>query len=136
MTIVRGTWRMRIAGSRPLRFLFFGGLNTLAGYALYFVLVSAGLAFWLANFCCLIFGVCLNFYLQGRYVFDNHDWRRFARFFGGWFCIYLVQTFCIWMLIRTGLTALVAGLVVLPVATILSYFIQKLVVFRAARRLA
>lgn len=122
----------RIGANRPLRFLFFGGLNTAAGYVLYFALVSAGLVFWAANFCCLVFGVCLNFYLQGRYVFHDYDWRRFARFFGGWFCIYLVQTLLIWLLMKGGLSPLVAGLIVLPGATIASYFVQKLLVFRRA----
>lgn len=119
---------------RPLRFLVVGGSNTLAGYALYAVLVFAGMPFWAANFCCLVFGVSLNFYLQSRYVFHDYDWRRFARFFGGWFCIYLVQIFLIWMLMReAAITPLIAGLIVLPGATIASYFVQKLLVFRTDR---
>lgn len=123
----------RIGASRPLRFLIFGGINTLVGYALYFALVSAGMVFWLANFVCLIFGVCFNFHLQSRYVFHDHDWRRFARFFAGWFCIYLVQIACIALLMTYGLTPLVAGLIVLPGATIISYLVQKLLVFRTGK---
>ena len=117
------------ARSRPLRFLIVGGLNTLACYGVYAALLRLWLPFWLANFGSLIFGIGLSFQLQGRIVFGNRDQRRIFRFVACWLVIYAVQTGLIALLIRAGLTAWFSGLVVLPGVAVISYVIQRFVVF-------
>lgn len=119
-----------LRASRPLRFVIVGGLNTLACYLVYAALVWGGVAFPLANLASLLFGICLNFVLQGRFVFGDRDPRRFWRFAGVWFAIYCAQTAVIWLLVRGGLSPQLAGLIVLPGTAILSYFVQRSFVFR------
>ena len=55
-------------------------------------------------------------------------------FVGSWIVIYLFQIGIITVLVRAGLGPFVAGLFVLPVSAVTSYFVQKRLVFRAARR--
>lgn len=135
MSVAEASGGGRIAAilraSRPLRFLIVGGLNTLACYLVFAALVWEGVDFKLANFASLIFGICLNFTLQGRFVFDDRDPRRFFRFALFWFAIYCAQTGVIWLLVRVGLSPQLAGLIVLPGTAVVSYFVQKSLVFRS-----
>ena len=123
---------VRLYESQPLRFVVVGGFNTTLCYAVYALLVSAGLLFWVANFAALLFGIGLGFFTQGRIVFGNRDPRRIVRFAASWLCIYLVQTGLIALLVRARIDPRIAGLIVLPGTVIASYLIQKLVVFRPA----
>jgi putative flippase GtrA len=118
--------------SRPMRFVIVGGCNTVACYVVYAALIWTGLVFWAANLGALLFGIAVSFITQGRIVFGNRDPRRFGRFLGSWLVIYIVQTGAIGLLIRSGMSATLAGLIVLPVAAISSYVIQKVVVFHSS----
>ena len=118
--------------SRPLRFVVVGGLNTLACYLVYAGLLMLGLPFWAANFGALVFGICLNFTLQGRFVFNDRDPRRFYSFVASWLVIYAVQTAIIGLMVRAGLDPKLAGLIVLPGTAAVSYVVQKRIVFRTA----
>ena len=120
-----------LRGSRPLRFLIVGGFNTLTCYAVYAVLVRLGIPFALANLMALLFGICLSFTLQRRFVFESRDPGRCWRCVASWGAIYAVQTACIALLVRRGMDPVLAGLIVLPATTVASYLIQKLLVFRA-----
>jgi len=123
---------VRLYQSQPLRFLVVGGFNTILCYAVYALLVSAGLLFWVANLIALLFGIGISFFTQGRIVFGNKDPRRIYRFAALWLCIYLIQTGLIALLVRASIDPRVAGLIVLPGTVIVSYLIQKLIVFRPA----
>ena len=115
--------------SRPLRFVVVGGLNTLVCYGVYAGLLRLLLPFWLANLGALVFGIGLSFHTQGRFVFGNSDGRRIFRFVACWLAVYGIQTGLIGLLIRAGFTAWFAGLLVLPGAAVISYFIQRFIVF-------
>ena len=116
--------------SRPLRFLIVGGLNTALCYAVFALLIWAALPVWLANLGAVTFGIVVSFFTQGRIVFGDSDPRRIVRFVASWMIIYLIQTALIMALVRWGLAATLAGLIVLPGAAVASYFVQKFVVFR------
>jgi putative flippase GtrA len=118
------------AASRPFRFLVVGGFNTALCYLVFAGLFRAGLTIWAANFGALCFGIVLSFLTQGRIVFGNHDPRRFLRFVATWLVIYVVQTGVIGLMAKAGIKPLLAGLIVLPGTAILSYLVQKMIVFR------
>lgn len=120
--------------SAPLRFLIVGGLNTFACYLVYALLLYAGLPYPIANFGAMLFGIGLSFVTQGRIVFGDPDPRNIFRFVGSWIVIYLFQIGIITVLVRAGLGPFLAGLFVLPISAVTSYFVQKRLVFRAGRR--
>ena len=119
--------------SAPLRFLVVGGFNTFLCYAVYALLLLAGLPYPIANFGAMLFGIGLSFVTQGRIVFGDPDPRNIFRFVGSWLVIYLFQIAIITALVRGGLGPFVAGLLVLPVSAVTSYIVQKRLVFRGAR---
>ena len=122
----------RLYQSRPIRFLVVGGFNTALCYAIYALLVSAGLVFWLANLAALLFGIGIGFFTQGRITFGNDDPRRIFRFAAIWLGLYIVQTGLIALLVRARIDPRIAGLIVLPGTVACSFLMQKLVVFRPA----
>ena len=77
-------------------------------------------------------GILFSFRTHGALVFGNRDGRLIFRFAACWGIIYLVNIALIGGLTRLGLSDYVAGaLTVLPVA-LLSYLMQKFLVFGAA----
>jgi putative flippase GtrA len=112
--------------------LIVGGFNTALSYAVYALLVSAGLRFWAANLIALLFGISVGFITQSRIVFGNKDPRLIVRFAAIWLCIYLVQTGSIALLVRASIDPRIAGLILLPGTTLVSFITQKLIVFRPA----
>ena len=118
---------------QALRFLVVGSFNTALCFLVYLGFVWAGLAIWAANFGALMFGIGLSFLTQGRVVFGNRDLRRFVRFVGSWFIISGTQTAVIELLVHRGIGPSLAGLIVLPGAAIVSFFVQKWFVFHKRR---
>ena len=122
----------RLYKSQPLRFLIVGGFNTILCYTIYALLVSAELRFWVANLIALLFGISVSFFTQGRIVFGNRNPRLIFRFAAIWLCIYLVQTGLIALLVQASIDPRIAGLIVLPGTVIISFFTQKLIIFKPA----
>ncbi len=112
-----------------VRFLLVGGINTLFSYMVYAGLLYLGLPYAVANFGALSLGVLFSFRTQGRLVFGNTDGRRIFRFAGVWGLIFLVNITIIWSLVRLGLNAYLAGAVAMAPVIVLSYFLQRLLVF-------
>ena len=135
MVDATGRWAALFHSSVPLRFLAVGAFNTGASYAVYLALLAAGLAFPLANLGSLLFGIGWGFVLQGRIVFRNASGRNLAPFVAVWLAIYVFQTGGIWLLVRHGIRASVAGLAVFPAVVVLSYLMQKHLVFARRRPL-
>lgn len=117
-----------------VRFGVVGLFNTGLAYGIYFLFIRLGAVFWLANIISLVFGICVGFVTQGSLVFFNRDKRRFGRFVITWLSIYLVQTWCIGLLIAHGKDAAIAGIIVLPGTVIASYLAQKFFVFGVRER--
>ena len=123
---------IRLYESQAFRFVVVGGFNTTLCYAVYALLVTVGLRFWMANFAALLCGIVISFFTQGRIVFGNRESWRIFRFTASWICIYLGQTGLIALLVRAHIDPRIAGLIVLPGTVIISYVVQKRVVFRPA----
>lgn len=121
----------RVLGRQFVRFLLVGGLNTAFSYAVYAGLLYMGLPYAAANFGALVLGVIFSFRTQGWLVFGNRDGRLIFRFAACWGVIFLVGIALIGLLIRLGLNAYWAGALALAPVTVLSYLLQRFLVFRA-----
>jgi len=116
-----------------VRFVLVGVLNTGFSYIVYAGLLYCGLNYVLANFAALILGIMFSFRTQGVLVFRNPEVRLFYRFAAGWLLIFLVNIGLIAALIRYGLNAYAAGGLALFPITLMSYLVQKFIVFGSVR---
>lgn len=114
-----------------IRFLLVGGLNTVFSYGVYAALLTTGLSYVLANFFALVLGILVSFITQGHFVFGNRDGRRIVRFAACWGLIWVVNVLLITGFIRLGLNAYWSGALTLVPMALMSYAIQKLLVFSA-----
>ena len=112
-----------------VRFLLVGALNSSFSYSAYAALLYIGLGFVAANFGALVLGILFSFRTHGRLVFGNRDGRLIFRFAAFWGLIFLLNTLLISVLIRAGLNAYWAGALALIPITVISYFVQKVLVF-------
>lgn len=112
-----------------IRFLLVGVLNTSFSYGVYAVLLYVGLNYVAANLGALLLGILVSFRTQGRLVFGNRDNRLLFRFAAAWALIFVVNTLLIAGLLRADLDAYWAGAVALIPTTILSYLVQRFLVF-------
>lgn len=126
----------KVLNLQLVRFLLVGILNTGFSYGVYAILLYFGLSYVVANFFALILGIFFSFRTQGLLVFRNRDDSLFFRFAACWGLIFLVNIGLIYILINVGLNAYIAGAVALPPITILSYLIQKFLVFGAVTSVA
>ena len=112
------------------RFVIIGGLNTLFGYLLYaglFVLFdNVTLALLLST----IIGVLFNFKTTGHFVFENKDKSLIFLFVGVYTFVFLTNLALLQLLIAQGVTALWSQALLLPLIALLTYYLQKIIVFR------
>jgi putative flippase GtrA len=113
-----------------VRFLLVGGINTLFSYAIYALLLYFGLQYALANFLAMLSGIFFSFQTQGRLVFQNSDQRLIWRYALFWFVLYLCNIVLIKLMLVGGVDAYSAGALAFPVIVVLSFFMQKMLVFR------
>ena len=121
----------KVLSSQFIRFLLVGGMNTSFSYAVYAALLYVGLDYVMANLGALLLGILFSFLTQGRLVFGNRDRRLIFRFAAVWGLIFLVNILLISILIHAGLNPYWAGALALVPITVISYFVQKVLVFGA-----
>lgn len=122
----------RLLSLRIVRFGLVGVLNTAFSYGVYAGLLYAGLGYVWANLLALVIGILFSFRTQGALVFNNRDHRLIGRFALCWGLIWLVNVGLIAALVRAGFDAYWAGALALPPVTLLSFFMQKVLVFAPA----
>jgi putative flippase GtrA len=120
---MRGEWR------RALRFLAVGGANTGFGYACYASFVLAGAPLWLAVGGSTVLAVLFNFISYGRLVFRNTSWRRLPCFLLFYLGLGGLNFTLLRLLVRSGLGALPAQAVLLPVLAVCGYLGLRAFVF-------
>ncbi|WP_422013826.1 GtrA family protein [Roseateles sp.] len=125
MTVMKGIFRLEL-----LRFILVGCVNTAFSYSLYALFLWCGLHFASANLLAFVISLLFSFWMQGRWVFRHLAWQRLWRFVLAWCAIYLVNIGLIALIISAGLTPYEAGALALVPVTLMSYVIQKLIVFR------
>jgi putative flippase GtrA len=116
--------------ARFLRFLVIGTLNTAFSYSLYALGLYLGLPFYLASLVALILGIFFSFFTQGRFVFDVPLQGRFPRFVAIWMLIYVVNILVIRFIAIFDVNYYLAGMLALVPTTLLSFFLQRYLVFQ------
>jgi putative flippase GtrA len=114
---------------RVILFCLAGAVNTAFGYALFAVLLSAGLHRVAAMLVATAGGVLFNYWFTGRVVFDNRGLGRLPRFVGAYIIVYLINVACMEALVAAGAGAYAAGAVSIAVAAAAAYLIQSRFVF-------
>lgn len=119
----------RLFSPQFMKFVMVGVLNTGFSYSLYCLLVYVGLNFALANFLAVATGIVFSFHTQSSLVFRSGGTRQFVRFVVGWCSIWLLNVLLIKLLIDAGLNAYWAGAAALVPTTMVSFLVQKYMVF-------
>ena len=120
-----------IADSRLLRFVVVGVFNTAVGYTIYVLMLWVGLNYAVAAAVGTVLGMLFNFKSTGWLVFGSSENRLLLRFMAVYGVVYLVNVLALTALTSMGLSAYSAGLVTLLPAALLSYVLNKTLVFRA-----
>jgi putative flippase GtrA len=121
-------------GSRPLRFLSIGALNTVVGYAIFYVTLALTGHSFVALVTAMTFGVLFNFFSTGTLVFNSKDSRLLHRFIGVYGAVFLVNFVCLWALERVGVGSALAQAILTPVLAYLSYRLNRDFVFSDHRK--
>ena len=116
-----------------VKFLVSGTFNTSLSYAIYFICIIFGLHFTLSSFFALIFSLISGYLLGKIFVFRSRGRFRTAeifRYLALWIIIYASNISIIGFLIWIDLPPELAGLLAIGGTVPISYFGQKLLVFR------
>lgn len=111
-------------------FVAVGVLNTAFGYTVFAVLTWVSIPSHLSLLIATIVGVLFNFLTTGRLVFSSKRWSFLPRFFGGYLAIYVVNLVLLDSLMGLGLSPYGGQALSLPVLVVLSFVVNKFLVFR------
>lgn len=126
----------RALSSQPARFVLVGGLNTLFGYALFAGFYLGSHQRQLSLVAATALGVLFNFFTTGRLVFANRSHWLLIPFVLGYLVVLGANMAALEGLTRIGVAPLVGQAISLPAMVVLSYLINRYVVFARARGLA
>lgn len=118
--------------SLSLRFLVIGVANTFFSTALFMVLLRLGFGVVVGSALALAIGVLFSYQTQGGIVFGRKSKSAFLRFIIAWAIIYFVNLGGIRLFQYGGLNTYWAGICATIPTTVLSYFVQKMLVFRVS----
>ena len=121
-----------LAGDDPIligRFVLVGIFNTALSYALYCLLLYVGLAYPIALLLALIAGIIIGFVLSGRIVFKSRIAGRFHKYLLVWGLLYAVNVGLVFVLTHVGFDVYIAGLLSIFPTTVLSFVLQRRLVF-------
>lgn len=121
---IRKMWEIRF-----IRFLFTGGINTLFGYAIYSLFILFHLHYSLASLASWIIGVLFNYLTTGRIVFKINNIKVFFKFIGVYVITYIVNLLLLSILNYFDVNMVLAGAIILFPVAILSFFLNKKLVF-------
>lgn len=107
-----------------VRFLFFGGVNTVFSFLVYALGIFIEFKVWMATLMSLVAGTVLGFFFQSRYVFKSNIEGRFPIYILAWAFLYLFNLISI-SIISEFFNAYLAGLIVSIPAAGLSFLINK-----------
>lgn len=116
-----------------LLYLIIGVSNTAISYGLYAVFLSLGAEYKLASFASLVISIFTGFKLQGTFVFYNKSNRLIFRYIVLWITLYFLNIAMIGFLKSHGFNSYVAGALALAPIVVISFLLQKYIVFRTPR---
>ena len=116
----------------PLRFVLVGGVNTLFGFGVYALGLFLGLNYVVAALVSQICGTLFNYLTYGRLVFRaKPSWTQLVRFVLTYAVLYGVSVGLLTLFQHVGLSALVAGVVNGVCIPLMSFVLNKLLVFKS-----
>jgi putative flippase GtrA len=107
-----------------------GVLNTGFGYSVLAAGIYVGLPDWLALLISTILGLIFNFKTYSHLVFNTNDNSRIFMFIGVYGALYFLNLALITVFIGVGLNSYQAGFLALFPTVALSFFLNKMFVFR------
>ena len=125
INFVTRAWSIRF-----IRFLVVGGINTLFGYTIYSIFILLRTHYAIASLLSVICGVIFNFFTTGRIVFHNKNSSLIFRFFLVYGITYLVNLLALNRFNAANFNMLAAGAIMILPSAILSYFLNKKLVFK------
>lgn len=124
--LVKRVWSIRFA-----RFLVVGGINTLFGYLVYSAFILLNIHYALASFMSTVIGIVFNFFTTGNIVFRNKNPKLILRFFGVYGITYLINLGFLKIFDSMHMNMVLAGAIVLLPMAVISYFLNRALVFRS-----
>lgn len=122
-------WRYLFLRHQFLRFVLVGIGNTAFSYGAYAALLFVGFEYRVASLLALVLGIAFSFTTQGTVVFRNATRVTLVKFVVAWVLLYFFNISLIALLMRSSLSAYLAGAVATVPVTLVSYFILKFAVF-------
>lgn len=122
--------RSRIQGSRFLRFLLVGGLNTAFGYGVFALSLFLGAHYAVAATISTVLGVLFNFFTTGSLVFGRRGGSRLHRFVAVYAVMWAVGILALKAANALAVNLYVAGLVLLVPSAGLSFLLLRTFVFQ------
>jgi putative flippase GtrA len=112
------------------RFIIIGALNTGFSYSVFALLLFLGFGIEIGSLLALLVGILFSYLTQSSIVFRYTSAGAFARFILMWGVIYAVNLMIIRAVMVFGTSTYLAAAIATGPVTVISYFLQKLAVFR------
>lgn len=122
-------WRYLFLRHQFLRFVLVGIGNTAFSYGAYAALLFIGFEYRVASLLALVLGIAFSFTTQGNVVFRNATRVTLVKFVVAWVLLYIFNISLIALLMRSSMSAYLAGAVATVPVTLVSYFVLKFAVF-------
>jgi putative flippase GtrA len=119
-----------LLSSRIVKFGLVGILNAAFGYGCYLTLLVLGCSYPTAWGGALCISLVFSFVMSGKLIFGTAEPSRFILFVAAWGLIYVMNIILIGLLLPLGLGERITPLLMIPINTVASYFVQLFVVFR------
>ncbi len=112
------------------RFLVVGAGNTVFGYGVYLLCLLIGIPYQAAAVVATVLGVIFNFFTTGAIVFRNATLGKIVGFFAVYGVMLIVNLIVLTWLVENGISKALAQAISLPLIVILSFLLNKYIVFR------
>lgn len=112
-----------------IKFIAVGVLNTVFGYSLFAILLAFKINYIFALALSTIAGILFNFKTFGKIVFSSNDNKRIFKFILVYALVYIINICGISFFVFGGKSPLVGGAVMLIPCALISFILQKKVVY-------
>jgi len=119
---------------QSFRFVIVGAFNTTIAYCLYALFIFLDFSVAAASDLSLVINLGISFTTQGSIVFGHLSFGALLRFIVVWLSMYALYVLTVLTLKQYGLNAYAGGLVATVLVTLVSFFLQRHLVFRSGRR--
>jgi len=121
-------FRLR-ASPRPIKFIVAGLANTVFGYFMFAIFLWIFPAKHFSLIIATLLGIIFNFFVTGRFVFENKSLRKAGPFFAAYVLLYIINAGMLEIFSREGLHPLAAQAISLPCVVVIGYLINSRLVF-------